>query len=155
MHCIASLVLTVVEVTADAAAADTAFPRKVRPINPPSFGRKRETFWRYGLIPTRPSLITSHSFFAIATRYKRYQSQTGFQEWNFCHPQTEISLKTSPKWEQLDQWDCLLWSAYEVWLIRLFVLLILWTFRVTQALFLHDSYLSIWLPPRTRGRWQF
>ena len=63
---------------------------------------------------------------------------------NFCHPQTEIFLKTSSQWVQLDQSDCLLWSAYEVWPIRLFVLHTLWTFRVTQALMLHNSYLSIW-----------
>ena len=89
------------------------------------------------------------------TRFKRYQSQTGFREWNFCHSQTEVFLKTSPKWEQLDLSDCLLCSAYEVWPIRLFVLLSLWTFWVTQALLLHDSYLSIWrrLPfPRSTHR---
>ena len=86
---------------------------------------------------------------AVQPRYKRYQSQTGFKERNFCHPQTEIFLKTSPKWEQLDQSDCLLWSAYEVWPIRSSVLLSLCSFRVTQALLLHDSYLSIWARPRT------
>ena len=36
---------------------------------------------------------------------KDINHQTGFQEWNFCHPQAEIFLKTSPKWEQLDQSD--------------------------------------------------
>ena len=68
----------------------------------------------------------------VTLRYKWYKSQTGFQEWNFCQPQTEIFLKTSSQWVQLDQSDCLLWSAYEVWPIRLFVLHTLWTFRVTS-----------------------
>ena len=76
-----------------------------------------------------------------------YKLQRGLVEQNFCHPKTEIFLKTSPKWEQLDQSDCLLCSAYEV---RLFVLLSLWTFRVTQALLLHEPYLSIWLGPQQK-----
>ena len=95
-------------------------------------------------IPVIILMLSANAARGVFPRYKRYQSQTGFQEWNFCHPRTEIFLKTSLKWEQLDQSDCLLWSAYEVWPIRLFVLLSLWTFRVTQALLLHDSYLSIW-----------
>ena len=50
----------------------------------------------------------------VKVRYKIYQSQTEFQEWNFCHPQTEIFLKTSSQCVQLDQSDCLHLSAYEV-----------------------------------------
>ena len=42
--------------------------------------------------------------------------------------------------------DCLLWSANEVWPIRLFVLILLWTFQVTH-LVLHEPYLSIWFHP--------
>ena len=45
---------------------------------------------------------------------------------------------------QLDQSDCLLWWAFEVWPIRLFALHTLWKFRVTQALLGHASYLFIW-----------
>ena len=45
---------------------------------------------------------------------------------------------------QSDPSDCLLWWAFEVWPIRLFVLHTLWKFRVTQALLGHASYLFIW-----------
>ena len=64
---------------------------------------------------------------------------------------TFVNLKRKyfSKWEQLDQSDSMICSAYEVWPIRLFVLVSLWTFPVTQALLLHDPYLSIWMWRRT------
>ena len=61
-----------------------------------------------------------------------------------------ISPNLGAQCVQLDQSDCLLWWAFEVWPIRLFVLHTLWKFWVTQALLGHASYLFIcdWLPVR-------
>ena len=78
---------------------------------------------------TKPSLwppCISAININVTSRHKRYQSPTGFQEWNFCHPQTEIFLKTSLKWEhwtnqiacfdqsmKSDQSNCLFCSHFE------------------------------------------
>ena len=72
--------------------------------------------------------------------------QRGFQERNFCHTKTELLLKTSQKWEQSDQSDCLICLAYEVWPIWLFALLSLWMFLVASwalSFYLVPSVISI------------
>ena len=55
--------------------------------------------------------------------------------------------KISSRSDQSDHSDCFFRSAYEIGPIRLFVLIIFGSFRVTKACFVYKRYVSMWCEP--------